>query len=375
MAIRFGRASIGLAVAGMALLLAAGAAIADIAPVRIDYRAEPGCPGAAAFLGAVSALTPNARHPVDAAPARRFTVRIERAGAQHVGRLRIEEIDGVGAEREVKGSTCDDVVAALALVTALAIDAGPIDAPLPSASAPPPPPSASAPPPASASASSAPPLPSASAPPRPPAPSASSAAPPPPPPPTATASASVEPPPPPAPTWAGRFELGATANAFGAVSPTVAWGGALFFDWSGWGPTGLAPSVRLGLAIAQSPAVEAGAGNATFRLIAVRFAGCPWLLALGPVQLRPCASLDFGTLHGTTAGLFENRAKTSTWADVTLGPRLQWRLGPRWVIEGEMGLLFPLIRDTFTFDDPYTVIHEVPPLSGTASLGVGWVLP
>ena len=35
MAIRFGRASIGLALAGIALVLAAGVAIADIAPVRI----------------------------------------------------------------------------------------------------------------------------------------------------------------------------------------------------------------------------------------------------------------------------------------------------------------------------------------------------
>jgi len=357
-AIRFGRASIGLAGISAALALAAGIALADTAPVRIDYRAEPGCPGAAAFLDAVSALTPNARLPAASSPARRFTVRIARAGSQLVGRLRIEEIDGVGAEREVTGPTCDDVVGALALVTALAIDAGPIDAPIPSASAPP---SAPAPPPiASASA-------------RPAASSASVAPPPPPPPPTTSA----DPPPPPRPPspWKSHFELGAAVGAFGAVSPSLAWGGSVFADWSGWGSTAFTPSVRLGVAVAQSPPVEAGAGRATFRLVALRFAGCPWALKLGPIVARPCGSLDFGALHGVGSALFETFGQTRTWADFAVGPRLQWRVGRALVIEGEIALLLPLIRDTFIFEEPMTVIHEVPYASAAASLGVGWLLP
>jgi hypothetical protein len=367
---RFARASLGLAGAALFAVLAASAALAGAAPVRIDYHAEPGCPDTAAFLRAVAALTPNAQAPEPGARARRFTVRIERARAELIGRLHIEEIDGVGAEREVRAPTCNDVVAALALVTALAIDAGPIDAPPPaSASASP----SSAPPP--------PPRPSATipAPPATSAPPSSSAVPrPPPPPPAFSASGAVPlpPPPPPSPTtWAPHLELGAAANAWGAVAPRAAWGGSAFLDWSGWGPTDFTPSVRLGVGVAESPPSAAGRGSAAFRLVAVRVAGCPFLLATGPLVTRPCVGLDFGALHGMGSGLIHSFRQTRTWGDLGVGPRLQLRLGRSWVLEGEATLLLPLIRDTFVFEQPRTIIHEVPVVSAAGALGLGWLFP
>ncbi|MFO0757825.1 MAG: hypothetical protein U0359_15120 [Byssovorax sp.] len=366
MATRTVSVALGLAGAALAALLA-GVALATAAPVRLDYQAGPGCPAEKAFLGAVRALTPNAQAPSGEGPARRFTVRIERAGAQHVGRLRIEEVDGTQAEREVRAPTCQDVVSALALVTALAIDAGPIEAPAPSASVPPAP-SASAPPASSTGArppGSASPSASASAAPSASAPTSPTALP--------TASPSAAPSAAPAPGPGLRLELGAEGMAYGAMAPGVSWGGSAFVDLSDWGTSGLARSFRLGFLLAASLPVQAGEGHATFRLSAARLGACPALLTLGRLVARPCAGLDFGALHGEA--IVVSRAQTPVWADVSAGLRLQLSLGRGFVLEGEGGLIVPLIRYGVQVEDPITVIHTVPVVSGSGALGVGWLLP
>src|SRR4051794_27927386 len=109
-----------------ALLLAfAGAApawAAETEPIRIVFRAPTGCPDEASFTGQVTARTRRARLADEGEAARTFTVTITSAGARTRGRLTIDEPHGPPAMRDVTGGTCEEVVAALGLVAALAID-------------------------------------------------------------------------------------------------------------------------------------------------------------------------------------------------------------------------------------------------------------
>jgi hypothetical protein len=94
---------------------------ADTESIALDYRASTGCPGRERFVEQVRALTTKAEL-VEADPAlRQFRVEAERKGNSVTGRLSIIK-DGESSEREVKGKTCGEVVSALALATAIAVD-------------------------------------------------------------------------------------------------------------------------------------------------------------------------------------------------------------------------------------------------------------
>jgi hypothetical protein len=321
---------------GAAILAALAApALADIAPARIVYDAPAECPGLEAFLEAVRAQTPNARAPGEGEPARTLAVHVDGEEGQLHGRLRIDELDGRSSIREVSGKTCEEVVSALALVTALAIDAGP-DA-------------------------------SVEAPPAPPAP-APRPAPAPPPVTLARRDKPAKAAPVTSPT---RWEFGVQAGAFGAVAPNVAWGGLVFLDMSEWNRPGFAYSFRAALTIAQSPTFVSGGGEVSFQWTAVRLSGCPLALLVGPITARPCVGLDAGSLLGRGTALPAPLQATRAWVATTVEGRAALLVAGGFVIEAGGGLTMPLIRDTFVFQSPTRIIHEVPPVGGFGTAGVG----
>ncbi len=90
-------------------------------PVELQYDVPANCPSRARFSEEVAALTPKAEF-VDARPGiRRFAVAIAVRRGQVSGKLGIEA-GGEHSEREVSGKTCKEVVSALALATAIAVD-------------------------------------------------------------------------------------------------------------------------------------------------------------------------------------------------------------------------------------------------------------
>ncbi|XXT20981.1 hypothetical protein WME94_05350 [Sorangium sp. So ce429] len=108
----------------------AGGAVAraqtTAAPLRIEYRAEAGCPTEAEFRARVGARLRRQLGEADAASA--YVVTIDERDGRFTGRLGVRAADGATSDRDVAGATCDDVVAALAVVTALAIDSQAADA-------------------------------------------------------------------------------------------------------------------------------------------------------------------------------------------------------------------------------------------------------
>jgi len=94
---------------------------AETESIALDYRVYKGCPDRTRFVEEVRALTTKAELVEADAALRQFRVETERKGATVKGRLTIVK-DGESSEREVSGESCAEVVSALALATAIAVD-------------------------------------------------------------------------------------------------------------------------------------------------------------------------------------------------------------------------------------------------------------
>jgi hypothetical protein len=106
-----------------ALLCSAAPARADKETISLDYRASSGCPDRQQFVERVRTFTTKAEIVGDdgGAPRRRFGVQVVRTSSSVSGDLTIDD-RGARTTRHVSGATCDEVISALALATAIAVD-------------------------------------------------------------------------------------------------------------------------------------------------------------------------------------------------------------------------------------------------------------
>ncbi len=255
------------------------------------------------------------------------------------------------SERQVEGETCAEVVDALALVIALAID----------------PAVSTAPPPSSAPSPALLPTP---APPSEPAPP--EATPPP--------SPVSEPPPPaplrdrapaqsPAASFGLRPTVGASFVTFTGLAPDPLAGAAVFTELESDSPRLLAPSVRVTATGAANGAFESA--PASIVLAALRADGCPARIRSGPGSIRACLAVDTGLLRAEGGDVARPLPATRFWLDLAALARARWSLPGRFFVEVDGGLTLPVTRPTFVYYTPFVVVHEVPVLAATASVGAG----
>jgi len=83
--------------------------------VKLDYQVDPSCAAQDAFIAEVHARSPRIRFAADAT--RTLVVRVEQRSGKLAGRIELG-----GTQRAVAGATCEEVIAGLGLVTALALD-------------------------------------------------------------------------------------------------------------------------------------------------------------------------------------------------------------------------------------------------------------
>ncbi len=285
-------------------------------PIKIDYEAPAGCPSRTSFAGEIFARTSKAREASNE-NARVMHVRVERRGETHAGRLWFDE----GAAREVAGGSCGEVVGALGLVAALAVD------------------------------------PEASMAPR-PAPAVEAA-------PATTEKREPERPPPPPPAARSertRFGIGVgveaamIANAVGAgrVLGEIELPGALF-----------APAFRVAVARSLSVDRTPALGTATLVWTKAAIDACPlrFDLVSDALALRPCAGFDIGVLRAEGSGVTDARSRSRPWMSTGAHARLVWSIASAFSLEVEGGLVVPLFRENFFFD-PNVPIYEAPPIAG-----------
>jgi hypothetical protein len=253
------------------------------------------------------------------------------------GRLDVVDASGATSSREVEGSTCKDVVDALALVLALAVDPNASTAPLPPLAPP-----AAAPPPVATAIE------------RPMAPPAA----------------------PRAPPWSSH--LGASAGAAlktGAapallVGPMVGLGAA-------WEPSAQGSRIEPALELratftwAQSGTIPVGAGAARFTWTAGLLDVCPVRATAGRVQAAPCARIEGGILDAAGLQLDVNHDVSKPWVAVGAAARVRWAPVGALFVDLDGALLASVLRYHIFFDQPQTTIYDVPLVGAEATLSAG----
>ncbi len=97
--------------------------------IRVQFESPPGCSDSDVFYGGIRARSSRIRLAGTGQPATTLRVRVVRAGNKVQGELRIVDSQGEADTRQLDGFTCDEVVQALALTAALALDPNTVPSP------------------------------------------------------------------------------------------------------------------------------------------------------------------------------------------------------------------------------------------------------
>jgi hypothetical protein len=348
----------------LALACASIASVARAAPepIALHYEAVAGCPKPEFFAGQVTARTDQVRFD-EAGAVGSFRVVMERTASGYAGVLSVTDRNGKESVRRFEAESCDNVVVALALVAALAIDPNAVATP-----------EAPAVPPAGAPPEQAP----ASA----PVPDARETEP------TTRVNRAPSAPalvfdrqfaPGPSAYRAWSWSVGATAQGLGGVTPSLleVFGGFFGVEKKGvgWSP-GFRLSPYYGATGQTGPSVD----RAEFALLAARVAGCPYRAPLTKgSRVSPCAGLDAGWIRarGTDPGI-HSLEKDGLWLSLSLDAQLELAVTGAIFMEVNGGLGVPLIRQRFQFETPDKapeVVYQVPPVSGHGGFSVGARFP
>ena len=354
---------VGIAVAG-------GAAAQTSRSIRVEYEGPSACPDRHAFEEQIRARSARIVWGADGAT----LVRIHLAGGpgRTSGEVTIVDPSGQKSHRKVEGA-CTDVVSALALIAAVALDPLASTAPSPSAA----PSSATASPTASSAPSG-----TATA----PAPSTSAAEPPKPPvaePPKPEASAtprpaeSARPPPPPPPppeaasAHAWSWSIGVHAGLTAGVAPSLLLSVPFFLDISRHTSSLFAPAFRLRFVRSDSGSTSTGGPNADFTWTLGTLDACP-LGWPGDVDARlrlvPCARFEAGLLEAKGLDVIPARSYARPWVAGGGVARASLRVVGGLFLEVEGGLVVPVLQDRF-FVEPSTTLHVTAPLVGSGAAG------
>jgi hypothetical protein len=332
-------------------------------PLEVELVAPRACGGASAFEQRVRARV-HSRRPAPRPWKARVDIVLHDDLPRVTGTLALQAPTDARLVREVGGGDCSEVLDALALVTALALDNGDIvpsfaDVVVPRVAS------------ASASASV-----STSAPPR-PAPSAPTSA-------SVTPSlasssarvtlvvASASPMSPAERSW--RWNLGVHGGAMGVVAPTLAPHAGVFVE--ALAPTSWGALIRWTFQQARPATTHTADGDATFVATTLRTQGCPVSVPRSSaVSVSPCAGVEVGLLDAKGSNASDATSLLLFWFSGTLSGRVSAEISRSFVLVGEAGAIVPGRRDRFYFDPSGVTAHQPPAIGPWLSLGLGIRLP
>ncbi len=310
-----------------ALLVSRGAR-ADPPPaaLRITYHAPDGCPSESAFSSQILARTHKARLATPGeSRSRALDITITQRDGGFSGRLELADQRGRFSHRNVSGDTCKDVVAALALVTALTLDPMASTRPIPPA----PGAKSAAPPPRAARPVPVP------APVRRPAPAPLWRAP---------------APPPPRPPW--HVSVGGDVAVRGGAAPRAVLALPVFVEVGM--PRG-GPSLRASFESSLQTTLQVGAAAAAFRWTAGTLEGCPLSWSALGFRVAPCLRVEAGVLEAQGEHISPRENAHPLWVALGATVRTEWSFLPPAFADAGAGVVVPFTRDHFYFqpDPPF----------------------
>lgn len=320
------------------------------ADVFIAYDFPASCPSASDFEREVQERVPRARFTADPS-ARQFRVAAWSEAEEWVGEVTAVPVVDASSVRRVRGATCADVVGALALIVALALDPEALREPGGGVVAP---------------AQAAPVAP---------------ALPPAPPPPVVAPPLPVPPPAGPRSEDEGsaqreqrpfRLSLGAGALAALGIAPGTIFGAGFSVDLRPARERVLTWLVRLS-AVGLFPRDLGTPLKAKFSGQFLALDGCPVRLPLGAVvSLLPCVGLEAGVLDVEgidQPGLLNVQNQSALFLAIIQPLRLALRLGNVFSLEVDGTLKEPLRHDSFGYSRPPVNVHTMPSVTGSFGLG------
>lgn len=305
---------------------------------ELDYQAPPGCPSVEVMARSINErrLRENTESSHDA----RLRVRITSLGEVFSGQLILRQ-GGESLERTFEDRSCDDLVTALSLTAALAID----QYALHSGAVPPDEGNEAS---HGAPSSPAPPVPTAEAAPTKPGSSSEAARP-------------------------GRSNAGfAVAAAAGAklrvgVAPQALFGPAMVLSA---GRHAQSWSALLGVNFLPARTFETEGRGASYSLLTAELGAC-WNVKFRFGDLGiPCLSLTGGALTAAGRGEQTNFSETVPWMDVGLFPEL--RVGGKLHLQIRAGIELPFFRHPFVFEAPDYLQHTTSQWTASLQIGLGY---
>lgn len=340
-------------------------------PVEVQLDAPDGCGGPDAFFDSLRSRTDRVRRASGREARTTLQVRLTAGHRQVVGELRMIDDRGGTDTRKVQGATCDEVVQALSLTAALALD----PAALLSAPSLPGPATGTATSESAASSSGA-----TSATPAAAGSSASAEKPQP-----ANERREAETPPeaeaedetraevrrPPRPVPAAELAVGALATTVLAGSTSAGVAIAARKTLSGSGV--FRPSLGLSLAYVRNDLV-ASPEVAEAGLAALAGSVCPLRFSASILALQPCAMVMGGWLAATGRGMTRAETANRSWLSAGISLRASAWLGAGFALELEGGLAASLLERRFFATQPSNVIAETPAFAPVVGLGLTYGL-
>lgn len=316
------------------------AALADeAAPIdfSLDYRALADCPSESAFETALRGRLPAARRVDASEDVPRLFVRLPGEGTEP-GEISATLPDGTSLRRQVVSADCADAMQSMAVIAAMALEAGRHPAaPAPLATSTP-----DQPKPAAAT-----PAPVAQVLPGPPVELAPS---------VAVAPA----------RW--RWSVVAAGGIESASGPGVSPAFVLGVELASASQHVWSASVRLNGMFAQSTQ-QVETASARFRLWSGSLDLCPTRLQRSAWDATACAQLVAGQLQGSADNVAQPRPQNMPWLGAGLLVRGAVRLSGALALELSAGARGLLVHDRFIFDPAFPV-HQVPVISADLLMGL-----
>ena len=329
------------AVAGLA---AAPDPPTEVKPVQVEVDAPTGCANAKDFLNHLRLRTHLVRQATGDEPHTTLEVRLVEMRRQVTGELRVVDDRGESDTRKVQGANCDDVVQALALAAAVALDPNVL---LPTAVTTQTPATAvpSSPPPASAPAAVE----------RVDVPKSIAV-------PEADASR-IEP----------RFALGAASMASVVISSSISPGVELFGRWTPVHSGAFRPTVGLAAFYLRNDLLGSpGAAQASLAGLAATLCGTGW--GPGRINFKPCALLMGGLLSVRGQQAILTSSVDLLWLSAGVVARTSVHLGRGFSLDLEAGVSAPFFKREFYTTLPSHVVEKTSTMSPVAGVGLDYGL-
>jgi hypothetical protein len=292
---------------------------ADIEPVHVRYSAPAGCSSREAFVRELARRTSRVRVEETQSAGATFVVELADRSDGVLGQLRWLEPDGAETARSVSGTTCEEVVSALALIAAVLVD------------------------PESLTRNQTSPAP-------------------------AVGPSERE-------TWSFRPSFGAGARVTTATGPGWSLGPSLELGLEAERDGRRGPALRLAFERVSSPTETTRAGDADFTTTLGRLSLCPLRLpTTGALFAAPCAGFELGELHGEGTRTTGPDEASLLWLAADPFVSLAYRPLRILSVELEAGAVFPLVRGRFIFA-PALPVFSIPIAGFGARAGLSVVWP